>query len=161
MQQRALACALECAKIEHHEAGVCLRLKAAIASGAVIVADVGRDERWELFLGGPAMHALAAASHDAPVGGVVVAKDTWATSCHLIAEGDVLDTGNVLVTRLTAPDSADGLLAKEWARLYDQAAEREDVNAAIAPYVPLSARIRLTELSSAHLNDYRERTHAT
>lgn len=74
MQQRALACALECAKIEHHEAGVCLRLKAAIASGAVIVADVGRDERWELFLGGPAMHAPPPGRTGAPTPSLAVRR---------------------------------------------------------------------------------------
>jgi len=157
VQQRALACALECVRLEHKEAGVCLRLKAVISCGSVFVAEVGREERWELFFGGPALHMIAYAAHDAPVGGVVVAKDAW-ESVKAFAQGDTLTTGNVLLHRLSVPVQQDAALATEWDRLYEEAWRRADVNTVVAPFVPLSARLRLSELSAPHLDDYRERT---
>ena len=156
-QQRALGCAFECVQLEHKEAGISLHLKAAIACGPVFVADVGKGSRWELFVGGPALHALGHAAHDVPVGGVVVAKETWATA-QSFATGTVLASGNVLLSSLLVPITTDSALVTEWQRMYDEAQNRRDVNAAIAPYVPMSARLRLSELTASHLDEYRERT---
>lgn len=155
--QRALACAVECAKLEHKEAGACLRLKAAVASGAVFVAEVGKAERWELFVGGAALHDLGRAAHDMPVGGVVVAQSAW-PAAKAFALGAALASGDVLVSGLRAVSAApDAEFALESERIYDQARARSDVGAAVAHYVPLSARLRLSELSASHLSDYRER----
>ena len=156
-QQRALACALECVQREHKEAGVSLRLKVAIACGSVFVAEVGRAERWELFVGGPALHALGHAAHDVPVGCVVVAKDSWG-AMRAFAQGDVLPSGHARLSRLLVSVQPEPALLAESDRLYEDARLRADVNAAVAPFVPLSARLRLSELSASHLNDYREST---